>query len=73
MRYAITPLTTVSVTAGFEKQKFKESHIRDLKRYTVGPTLEFSPEAAIRGRVVTALELFKPDDPALCRAHGYRL
>ena len=68
VRYAITPLTTLSVTAGFEEQTFKESHIRDLKRYTVGPTLEFSPEAAIRGRVVTAFELFKPDDPALSGA-----
>ena len=70
VRYAITPLTTLSVTAGFEEQKFKESHIRDLKRYTVGPTLEFSPEAAIRGRVVTAFELFKPDDPALSERRG---
>ena len=70
VRYAITPLTTLSVTAGFEEQTFKESHIRDLKRYTVGPTLEFSPEAAIRGRVVTAFELFKPDDPALSERRG---
>ena len=73
VRYAITPLTTLSVTAGYEEQKFKESHIRDLTRYTVGPTLEFSPEAAIRGRVVTAFELFRPEDPALARASGSRL
>ena len=73
VRYAITPLTTLSVTAGYEEQTFKESHVRDLKRYTVGPTLEFSPEAAIRGRVVTAFELFKPDDPSLSRADGYRV
>lgn len=65
VRYAITPLTTLSVTAGYEEQEFKESHIRDLTRYTVGPTLEFSPEASIRGRVVTAFELFRPEDPAL--------
>ncbi|MEO5739880.1 MAG: outer membrane beta-barrel protein [Vicinamibacterales bacterium] len=70
MRYAITPLTTLSVTAGYEEQKFQKSHIRDLKRYTVGPTIQFNPEAAIRGRVVTALELFKPDDPALAERMG---
>lgn len=70
VRYAITPLTTLSVTAGYEEQKFKESHFRDLRRYTVGPTLEFAPEAAIRGRVVTALELFKPDDPAFAELIG---
>ncbi len=71
VRYAITPLTTLSVTGGFEEQQFKESHIRDSKRYTVGPTIEFNPEAAIRGRIVTALELFKPDDPALSETLGY--
>lgn len=70
VRYAITALTTLSVTAGYEEQTFKESHIRDLTRYTVGPTLEFNPEAAIRGRVVTAFEFFKPDDPALSERLG---
>lgn len=70
VRYAITPLTTLSVTAGFEEQTFKESHIRDLQRYTVGPTLEFNPEAALRGRVVTTFEVFKPDDPALAQRTG---
>ena len=70
VRYAITALTTLNVTAGYEEQTFDESHIRDLKRYTVGPTLEFSPEAAIRGRVVTAFELFKPNDPELGEQMG---
>jgi hypothetical protein len=70
VRYAITALTTLSVTAGYEEQTFKESHLRDLKRYTVGPTLEFNPEAAIRGRIVTNLELFEPDDPTLAASLG---
>lgn len=70
VRYAITPLTTLAVTGGYEEQVFKESHIRDLTRYTLGPTLEFSPEASIRGRVVTAFELFRPKDPALDERMG---
>ena len=70
VRYAMTALTTLSVTAGYEEQKFKESHIRDLTRYTIGPTLDFSPEAVIRGRVVMAFELFKPDDPSLAERTG---
>lgn len=70
VRYAITPLTTLSVVAGYEEQTFKQSHIRDSKRYTVGPTVEFSPEAAIRGRIVTAFELFKPEDPTLAQRTG---
>jgi hypothetical protein len=70
VRYAITPLTSLFVTAGYEDQTFKESHFRDLRRYTVGPTFEFAPEAAIRGRVVAALELFKPADPSLAELVG---
>ena len=70
VRYAVTALTTLAVTAGYEEQTFKQSHIRDLKRYTVGPTLEFSPEAAIRGRIVMAAELFKPEDAALAQRTG---
>ena len=71
VRYAITPLTTIAVMAGYETQTFSQSHLRDLKRYTVGPTFEFSPEAAIRGRVVTAFELFTPEDPALAERKGF--
>ena len=70
VRYAITPLTTVAVTAGYEEQRFERSSLRNVKRYTVGPTLEFSPEAAIRGRMVTSLELFKPEDPSLAERKG---
>jgi hypothetical protein len=70
VRYAITPLTTMTVTAGYEEQTFRQSHTRDLKRYTVGPAIEFSPEAAIRGRVVAGFELFKPEDPALAERRG---
>jgi hypothetical protein len=70
VRYAITPFTTLAVTAGYETQTFARSHFRDVKRYTVGPALEFSPEAAIRGRVTTAFELFKPEDPALAQRAG---
>jgi len=70
VRYALTPLTTLAVTAGYEQQTFVDSHVRDLKRYTVGPTLEFSPEAAIRGRVAAAFEMFTPDDPSLAERKG---
>lgn len=70
VRYAVTALTTLNVTAGYEEQRFTESHVRDVKRYRVGPTLEFSPEAAIRGRVVAAVELFKPDDATLTQSTG---
>ena len=71
VRYAVTALTTVAVTAGYEEETFDEAHARDLKRYTVGPSFEFSPEAAIRGRVVTNFEIFKPEDPTLAERKGF--
>jgi hypothetical protein len=71
VRYAVTPLTTVSVLAGYEEETFDEAHFRDLKRFTVGPSFEFSPEAMIRGRVVTNFEVFKPEDPTLAERKGF--
>jgi hypothetical protein len=69
-RYAITPLTTISVLAGYDDQTFPESHLRDVTRYTVGPTVDFSPEAAIRGRASAVIERFMPDDPTLGERTG---
>ena len=71
VRYALTPLTTLAVTASFEEETFDQAHVRDLKRYTVGPSFEFSPEAVIRGRVVTNFEIFKPEDPTLEERKGF--
>jgi hypothetical protein len=70
VRYAVTPLTTLSVLAGYDAQIFPDSHVRDVKRYTVGPTVEFSPEATIRGRASAVLEQFMPDDPTLGERTG---
>ena len=70
LRYAITPLTTLSMLAGYEEQTFPESHVRDLRRYTAGPTVEFSPDAILRGRASVVLERFSPDDPTLGERTG---
>jgi hypothetical protein len=70
VRYAVTALTTLTVSAGYEEQTFEQSHIRDAKKYMIGPTLDFNPEAAIRGRVAAAIERFTPDDPLLAERTG---
>jgi hypothetical protein len=70
VRYAVTALTTLTVAAAYEEQIFKRSHLRDAKRYSIGPTIEFSPEAAIRGRVIAAVERFTPVDPTLAERTG---
>ena len=36
----------------------------------VGPSFEFSPEAAIQGRASAVFELFRPEDPALAESKG---
>jgi hypothetical protein len=71
VRYAVTPLTTIAVTGGYEKQTFDESPIRDFYRYTAGPSFEFSPEAVIRGRISTSFEVFEPNDPTVATRKGF--
>jgi len=73
VRYAVTPLTMLTVAAGYQEETFGNSHVRDVKRYTLGPTVEFSPEAAIRGRFAAAVELFKPVDQTLAEHTGVAL
>jgi hypothetical protein len=70
MRYTVTPLTTLSVAGGYEEEKFGATHLRDHKRYTLGSTVDFSPEAAIRGRASAAFEIFEPENPELSRRTG---
>ena len=70
VRYTVTPLTTLTVLAGYEEQTFGGNDLRDLRRYTLGPTVEFSPEAAIRGRASVAVEIFEPENAALARRTG---
>jgi hypothetical protein len=65
VRYALTPLTTLAVVGNFTEDRFPDSHLRDSRSYSVVPTLEFSPDAAIRGRVGVGVEKFQPLDPTL--------
>jgi hypothetical protein len=70
VRYAVTPLTTLVVTGRYEDTIFRQSHIRDSKAYGVDSTLEFSPDAALRGRVVAGMQIFRPVDRALAQYTG---
>ena len=70
VRYALTPLTTLDVTGDYSEDIFPDSHIRDSKTYSVVPLLEFSPDAAIRGRLQGGYQIFKPADPSLPEYRG---
>lgn len=69
-RYAVTPLTTLVVTGDYAEDIFTESHARDSRTYSVSPGLEFSPDAAIRGRVMAGFQIFKPRDVTLPEYKG---
>jgi hypothetical protein len=65
VRHALTPLTTLVVAGDYAENDFPQSHIRDSKSFSVAPALEFSPDAAIRGKVSAGVQVFQPVDPAL--------
>jgi hypothetical protein len=70
VRYSVTPLTNLSVAAAYEEESFDETHLRDHRRYTLGPAVDFSPEAAIRGRASAEFEIFEPTNAELARRMG---
>jgi hypothetical protein len=65
VRHALTPLTSLVVTGDYAENEFSQSHVRDSKSFSIAPALEFSPDAAIRGRVSAGVQVFQPVDPAL--------
>jgi hypothetical protein len=69
-KYAVTPLTTVSVTGNYILDEFSGSPFRDSKSYSVTPSVEFAPEAAIRGRFTAGYQVFLPQDPELSKNRG---
>jgi transcriptional regulator with AAA-type ATPase domain len=69
-RYAITPFTTVWISGHFRDVVFPNSHVRDLKSYSLLPRVDFSPEAALRGSFTAGYEVFVPGDEALTELRG---
>ena len=69
-KYAVTPLTTVSVTGNFVDDVFPDATFRNSKSYSITPVVEFAPEATIRGRFAAGYQVFVPEDPDLARNRG---
>jgi hypothetical protein len=59
-KLALTPLTTVSVDFDFQQDRFDRSALRDANSLRVLPAAEFSPDAAITGRVALGFRQFRP-------------
>ena len=69
-RYSLTPLTTLLISGDVSEDTFPDSHVRDSKSYSVVPVLEFSADAAIRGRLMAGYQVFKPNNPTLEEYRG---
>jgi len=60
VKYALTPLTTVSRDMEWQRDLFDTSTIRDADSVRVMPGVQFSPDAVITGRVAMGFRQFTP-------------
>jgi hypothetical protein len=70
VRYDVTPFTALLVSGVVREDIFPLSHLRDSKSYGVIPTVEFAPEAAIRGSLSAGYQVFVPENPELVENRG---
>jgi hypothetical protein len=68
--FALTPLTTVGLTAAWQRDRFDEAPERDADSFRIAPTLQFDPNALIQGSVAVGYRRFTPLGPALAPYAG---
>lgn len=69
VRYAATPLTTLSVDVELQRDRFDTFAIRDADSVRVMPGVHFSPDAVIKGQVAIGFRQFMPQTAGL---EGFR-
>jgi hypothetical protein len=65
VRFALTPLTTLQVTATHQRDRFDTASGRDTTTWRVAPTLEFDPDALISGRLTVGFTSFEPESSSI--------
>ena len=70
VRYAVTPLTTVSVDLEWQRDRFDTSTIRDADSVRVMPGVQFSPGAVLVGSVAMGFREFAPRASVLAGFRG---
>jgi hypothetical protein len=65
VRYALTPLTTISVDVEVQRDRFDTFRIRDSDSVRVIPSVQFSPDAVIKGRAALGFRQFMPHAASL--------
>lgn len=63
LRVALTPFTTISLTAASESTTFELSPDRDSRSVRFGPQLDFDPAGVITGSASVGFREFTPGDP----------
>jgi hypothetical protein len=70
IRIALTPLTTWSITAGGERERFDRSAARDADSYRITTGFDFSPSALIAGNATVGYRRFTPLSATLAGYEG---
>jgi hypothetical protein len=70
VRQQLTPLTSVTVEASTEQDRFELSPLRDSDSRAIAATVAFDPLALIKGRARVGFRDFQPRQPGLARYEG---
>jgi hypothetical protein len=70
LRFALTPLTSLAVTASREEDRFDLSPDRDADSLRIAPALEFDPSALVSGSVSVGYRRFSPLHGTMPRFRG---
>jgi hypothetical protein len=73
INHTLTPLTTLTVSADAQDDRFQFSSFRDARSLRAMPGLMLSPFALISGRVQAGYRLFRTSDPAVPDFRGFVL
>jgi hypothetical protein len=65
LQLLLTPLTTFSMTASFQRDRFAAAPERDSDTLRLLPALQFDPTSLIRGRLAVGYRRFRPLTPEL--------
>lgn len=70
LEFYVTPLTTISINASREQQRFDETPGRDSNTFRIMPTLRMEAPAIIEGSIAVGYRRFTPLSPELPEYNG---
>ncbi len=71
VRFAFTPLTTISLDVEAQRDRFESSTIRDANSVRIMPAVEFAPDAVVSGHAAAGFRQFSPLDPRVKEFGGF--